>query len=256
MNGFRIVMAQTDISWCDPETNRKRIENLFFQSDPCDLFVLPEMFSSGFCMEPWLPGVADSAQETLEWMQKLAKFRNCALTGSLSVCEQGNYYNRLYFVTPTSMFVYDKRHLFSYGGEDKVYQPGKERVIVSYRGVRILLQICYDLRFPVFCRNHGDYDIILYVANWPVSRIGAWDILLRARALENQCYVVAVNRVGKDPVSEYVGHSQIVDAFGQIVVKGEEGKECCSFAMLDLDRLRHFRSKFPVLSDADSFTLL
>ena len=145
--------------------------------------------------------------------------------------------------------------MFGYGGEDKVYVPGCERVVVSFRGWRLLLQVCYDLRFPVFARNRGDYDAMLYVANWPASRIEVWDVLLRARALENQCYVLAANRVGSDSAASYSGHSRAVDAYGRIMAGCEEGREGFLSAVFDMEKLVAFRRKFPVLSDGDDFRM-
>ena len=163
------------------------------------------MFSTGFITLP--NGIAEREDcETLRWMVQKAKERNAAIAGSIAIESEGHFYNRLYFVKPDGKIThYDKRHLFSYSGEDKSFTPGNKRVIVTFRGVRILLQICYDLRFPVFSRNKGDYDMMLYVASWPTSRVKQWLALLRARAIENQCYVAAVDRVGKDPSCEYCG---------------------------------------------------
>ena len=147
---------------------------------------------------------------------------------------------------------YDKRHLFSYAGENEHYTRGESRVIAEWRGVRIMLQVCYDLRFPVFCRNRGDYDMMIFVAAWPTSRIHVWDTLLKARALENQCYVAGVNRIGTDPKCEYCGHSVIVSPYGDVMVRCEDDKECSTAAEIDIERLQSFRKKFPVLNDADA----
>ena len=193
--------------------------------------------------------------DTLAWMQRWAVALNAAIAGSLPVLVDGGYRNRFFFVTPHRVEIYDKRHLFGYGGEDKVYVPGCERVVVSFRGWRLLLQVCYDLRFPVFARNRGDYDAMLYVANWPASRIEVWDVLLRARALENQCYVLAANRVGSDPVASYSGHSRAVDAYGRIMAGCEDGREGFLSAVFDMEKLIAFRRKFPVLSDGDDFRM-
>ena len=144
--------------------------------------------------------------------------------------------------------------MFTYGGEDKVYAPGQKRVVVEFRGWRFLLQVCYDLRFPVFARNRGDYEVALYVANWPVPRIRVWDALLDARALENQCYVLASNRVGHDPVAAYDGHSRVIDPYGKVIASCVNGQEGFATAVLDRERLEAFRRKFPVLEDGDAFT--
>lgn len=250
---LRVAVLQTDITWCNPAANRERIGQLLEEAPSSDLYLLPEMFATGFCMQPGSEGVAGVTPELLAWMKQWAADHDCAVAGSLPVAEGGRYYNRFHFVTPTGVVAYDKRHLFGYGGEDKVYAPGRERVVAEFRGVRFLLQVCYDLRFPVFARNRGDYDAILYVANWPTARIEAWDALLRARAIENQCYVLASNRVGADPVTTYTGHSQVIDAFGRVVARCEDGREGVATAVLDLSRLSSFRQKFPVLADGDAF---
>lgn len=250
---LKVTVLQTDIAWCNPDANRERIRQLLDEAPVSDVYLLPEMFATGFCMEPAREGVAEATPGLSDWMRQWAEAHDCALAGSLPVAEGGRYYNRFHFVTPAAAVTYDKRHLFGYGGEDKVYAPGRERVVAEFRGVRFLLQVCYDLRFPVFARNRGDYDAILYVANWPTSRIEAWDALLRARAIENQCYVLAANRVGADPVTTYTGHSQVIDAFGRVVARCEDGCEGFVTAELDCARLASFRRKFPVLSDGDTF---
>ena len=220
-----------------------------------DLYVLPEMFSTGFCTEP--EGLAEPADSgTLRWMRRYAQVHDCAVAGSVAVQEDGRYYNRFYFVKPDGeVHSYDKKHLFTYGGEDKRFTAGRERVVVEFRGVRVLLQVCYDLRFPVWARNRKDYDMILYVASWPTSRVEAWLALLRARAIENQCYVAGVNRVGADPACEYCGGTLVIDPYGQTLAECGRGKACAVTAEVDMEQLEHFRRKFPVLEDADDFTL-
>ncbi len=252
---MKVSLLQQDISWCNPEENRHKVERMMDSASGADLYVLPEMFTTGFCMEPERMAEPFAVSETLLWMRQQAKERQCALAGSVAVEEMGYYYNRLCFVFPDGHVQhYDKRHLFSYGGEQKVYTPGRDRVIVEYQGVRILLQICYDLRFPVFARNGNDYDLMLYVANWPTSRIAVWDILLKARALENQCYVIGVNRVGNDSLCDYCGHSVALNAYGKEVAAVCEGQECASFTV-DMKSLGIFRKKFPVLKDGDTFNI-
>ena len=179
-----------------------------------------------------------------------------AIAGSIATEEEGVFYNRFYFVTPEGDYAqYDKHHLFTYGGEHNHYHAGQERVVVEYMGVRILLAICYDLRFPVWSRNRKDYDMAIYVASWPTPRVEAWKALLHARAIENQCYVVGVNRVGKDPYCQYSGHSAIIDPYGKTLAECNEDKECLLTAQIDMDTLKAFREKFPVLEDADDFVL-
>jgi predicted amidohydrolase len=190
-------------------------------------------------------------------MQQLSRHFDAAIAGSMDVEEDGKRYNRFYFVTPTDVYTYDKRHLFSYAGEDKNFTAGKERTIVEWRGVKFLLQVCYDLRFPCFSRNRltADgiplYDAIIYVANWPASRRRVWDVLLQARALENQCFVIGVNRVGDDPNCHYDGGSAIIDAKGKILAKVQDETAASATALLDMESLNAFRAKFPVLRDAD-----
>ena len=163
---MKIIILQTDIQWANPEANRKRAEVMMDAQRGADLYVLPEMFSTGFCTQP--EGIAEAEGISLQWMLYQAKERDCAIAGSVATEENGKYYNRFYFVTPDGQVRwYNKKHLFTYGGEDKHYTPGNERVVVGFRGVRFLLEVCYDLRFPVWSRNRGDYDAILYVASWP-----------------------------------------------------------------------------------------
>jgi len=251
---MKVIILQTDIQWANPEANRKRAEEMMDTQRGADLYVLPEMFSTGFCTQP--EGIAEAEGKSLQWMQRQAKERNCAIAGSIATEEKEKHYNRFYFVTPDGQARwYNKKHLFTYGGEDKHYTPGDERVVVSFRGVRFLLEVCYDLRFPVWSRNRGDYDAILYVASWPTPRVEAWKALLRARAIENQCYVVAVNRVGKDPYCEYCGGSAIIDPYGHTLAACTDGKEECAGALIDMRELEAFRKKFPVLDDADDFSL-
>ncbi len=254
-NCFRASVVQHDIVWCEPSANRQRIESLISDAPQTDLFVLSEMYTTGFCMEP--VSVSEPVEgETLAWMCRLSKAKDCALAGSIVITEGGRYFNRLYFVKPNGeVTYYDKRHLFTYGGEHQSYCAGRDRVIVAWRGVRFLLQICYDLRFPVFARNRNDYDAIIYVANWPDTRIVVWNTLLQARALENQCYVLAANRIGDIPLLHYSGHSQIVDAYGRLLARAEDNCEMLIHAELDMDRLATFRRKFPVLGDRDEFFL-
>lgn len=248
---MKIIGLSQNVLWKQPQQNLEMIEQ-HFQALQADLFVLPEMFTTGFCMEA--EEVADDSHATLEWMTLFAQNKNAAITGSLSVKENGNYYNRFYFVKPDgSHQQYDKRHLFSYSGEDRQYTPGKERVIVEYKGFRILLQVCYDARFPVFARNRNDYDVLLNVANWPETRIEAWEILNRARAIENQAYVFALNRTGEDGNGlKYVESSHCFFADGA-EVSTKEG--ILITAELDLEKLQKYREKLPFLKDADGFTV-
>lgn len=248
---MKIIIVQQDIVWADVAENIRRAD-AFIDSDPgADLYVLPEMFSTGFCTIP--EGIAEEADGlSLSWMKAKAISSNAAIAGSVAVTENGKFYNRFYFVRPDgSVSLYDKKHLFTFGGEHERFTAGTERVVVEFRGVRILLEVCYDLRFPIWSRNHGDYDMILYVASWPSVRVGAWKSLLVARAIENQCYVAGVNRVGSDPSNEYSGGSMVVDPYGKIVASCEDGIEMSVSAEIDMDMLEAFRKKFPVLNDSD-----
>lgn len=262
---MRIAALQLDIAWCKAALNCKKIEQRLAElmeqqatdgGERIALFVLPEMFTTGFVMTP--QGVADDEQQTLAWMKRMATDYQVALAGSVAVEQDGAFFNRFYFVQPNGRVdQYDKRHLFTYGGEQEAYQAGEDRVIVSYQGYRFLLQICYDLRFPLFSRNTANdpYDVILYVANWPTSRIAVWNTLLVARALENQCYVIGVNRVGEDTATLYNGSSAIINAYGKSLATTKTEHEGLILATLDRAALHRFRAKFPVLSDADSFVV-
>ena len=240
-----------DIAWNSPSVNVSKANAMIDDAPKADLYVLPEMFSTGFATCP--EGIAEEeGSDTLSWMKRKAEEKDAAIAGSVAISSGGKYYNRLYFVKPDgSVAFYDKRHLFSYAGEDEHYTCGDERVVVEWRGVRIMLQVCYDLRFPVFSRNHGDYDMVVYVAAWPTSRIHVWDTLLKARAMENQCYVAGVNRIGSDPNCDYCGHSVIISPYGKEIATCEEQMECTAQADIDMERLEAFRKKFPVLDDAD-----
>lgn len=240
-----------DIAWGDCQGNVRRADAMIDNAPEADLYILPEMFSTGFAADP--EGMAESEKgKTVEWMRRKAVAKDAAIAGSLAIRSGGRYFNRLYFVKPDGeVTTYDKRHLFSYAGENLHYTRGEERVIVEWRSVRIMLQVCYDLRFPVFSRNHGDYDMIIYVASWPTSRIKVWDTLLHARALENQCYVAGVNRVGRDPNCAYCGNSLIISPYGEDLAVCGSGEESAKMAEIEMEMLRSFRKKFPVIDDAD-----
>ena len=252
---MKLLLLQSDISWGNPEANRERFGREILAADKADLIVLPEMFTTGFCTSP--KGTAEPAEgETLKWMLQTARDKGAALAGSVAVEDRGRYFNRFYFVQPDGRFrYYDKHHLFTYGGEHLEYTGGSERVVVEYKGWRILLLVCYDLRFPVWARNRGDYDLILYVASWPSSRTGAWSALLKARAIENLCYVAGVNRVGSDPNCQYDGASVLLDYIGTPLAEAAPGKEAVLSGEPDMEALTAFREKFPALRDADAFTL-
>ena len=253
---MKIALIQTSLIWENPTENRSHLaQKITGFMEEVDLIVLPEMFSSGFTMNP--KAVAETMQgETIAWLQHLAKAKNCAITGSLVVEENGNYYNRLVFVFPTGEIkTYDKRHLFSLVGENECYTAGKEKLVVEYKGYKICPLICYDLRFPVYSRNVENYDVLLYVANWPKPRINAWDILLKARAVENMCYTIGVNRIGKDHNHlEYVGHTQVIDFLGDYVLEPQEA-DAVFIVELNKAKLLETRKKLAFLKDKDDFKI-
>lgn len=254
---MKVALFQTKLAWEQPETNRKFIEEYFLnEATDFDLFVLPEMFTSGFTMHP--EKISETMQgETISWLKKLAKLKNCAITGSLVIHENDNYYNRMVFVHPSGKIdAYDKRHLFTLAGEEKVYTKGNEKAIVNYNNWNICLQICYDLRFPVFARNVENYDLLLYVANWPKVRIMAWDALLKARAIENMTYTIGVNRIGTDANAlEYTGHSKIIDFLGNEILSCEN--ELGVFIIeIDKNQQTQARQKMNFLNDKDAFQLI
>ena len=221
---MKTALVQYDIVWADPAANRSRLDALLEGIPQVDLIVLPEMFSTGFATQP--EGVAEEApSETLEWMKEKARAKDCAVAGSVALHEDGKYFNRFWFVKPDGeVTAYDKHHLFTFSGEHHRFTRGEERVIVEWRGFRFLLNVCYDLRFPVWSRNRKDYDAAIYVASWPSVRQFPWDTLLRARAIENQCYVLGVNRVGKDPACDYCGCSALFDARGHVMAECRRGQ--------------------------------
>lgn len=247
---MKIAVIQPDIVWGNPEANAVRMEELVASAGPADLYVLPEMWSTGFTMSPETHA-EKAPYASLEWMKKTAARTGAAVAGSIAVDDNG-FKNRFFFVKPDGQTVsYDKKHLFTYSGEDKHYDAGDERVVVEWKGIRFRLVVCYDLRFPVWCRNRCDYDALLCVASWPDKRSFVWKNLLVARAIENQAYVIGVNRVGSDPTCTYSGDSVIIDAYGAAVAGCEPGKPGFCTAETDMEELARFREKFPVLRDAD-----
>jgi omega-amidase len=253
---MKIALIQSSLVWENPTANRNHFEEKINTiTEKVDLIVLPEMFTSGFTMNP--ASVAESMQgETVVWLKILAKAKKCAITGSLIITENNTFYNRMLFVFPSGeVRFYDKKHLFSLAGEDKVYTSGTQKVIVDYLGWKICPLICYDLRFPVFSRNVEDYDLLLYVASWPKPRINAWDILIKARSVENMCYTIGVNRNGIDNNNfEYVGHSQAVDFLGNYILEPQEN-EGVFIVELDKEKMVLTRQKLNFLGDKDSFEI-
>lgn len=254
---MNISVIQPDIVWEDKAAN---FQNLFRLISPIfnktDIVILPEMFNTGFSMNPALlceqPG-----GETFRWMKSIAEKGNFGVCGSYIIKENMHFFNRWIFVSPgDEVLSYDKRHLFSMGGEDKLFSAGKSRLIFSFRGVRITPYICYDLRFPVWSSNRESTDLIIYAANWPESRRAVWDTLLKARAIENQCYVAGSNRIGTDGAGiRYCGDSRIINPRGEIISLAVNENESSVSAELSINELSEFRKKFPVLNDADDFTI-
>jgi len=258
-------LVQTDLVWEDIPANLQKFDRLLSQiPDETEIVILPEMFSTGFTMN--VQNFSDSAgRRSFEWMQKKAENLDKIITGSLLFKEQGRYYNRMFWMRPGGSYdYYDKRHLFHQGGEDKVMTAGHKKTIVEYKGVRFLLLICYDLRFPVWSKNNFDketgkydYDAIIYVANWPESRKQAYMNLLKARAIENQSEVFWVNRIGKDGKGiEHSGDVQIVDALGNIEAQASPGKEIILNHKVDFSKIFSLRKSFQVGLDWDKFKIL
>jgi predicted amidohydrolase len=254
---MKIALIQAELIWENPEANRVYFEEKINAiTDDVNLIVLPEMFTTGFTMNP--STVAETMTgKTVSWMQALAKAKNTAITGSVVIKDNSNFYNRMLFVLPSGAIqFYDKRHLFTLAGEGNEYTAGDDKLIVDYMGWKICPFVCYDLRFPVFSRNvNQEYDLLLYVASWPKTRIKAWDTLLAARAIENMSYVVAVNRIGQDANDyQYVGHSQVIDMLGEQVVAPSE-LEGVYYATLDREKLIGTRARLNFLSDQDTFEI-
>jgi predicted amidohydrolase len=254
---LRVTLVQTELQWQDPAGNRHRLAAHFRGLlGHTDLVVLPEMFSTGFSMDA-AALAEDMDGPTVGWMREEAAALGCVVTGSLIVREAGHCRNRLIWARPDGTVEhYDKRHLFRVAGEQDHYAAGTRRLVVDLKGWRVCPMICYDLRFPVWSRNRDDYDLLLYVANWPQRRAHAWSTLLRARAIENLSYVVGVNRIGKDGNgASYSGDSVALDYLGQ-PLSSEGGGDRVETAVLDLESLQSYRASFPAHLDADRFELL
>ncbi len=256
MAELKVALIQSHLLWENPKANRilfaEKIKSI---SKDIDLIVLPEMFSTGFTMQP---NSIESTEGdiTVKWMQDLALSKNAAIVGSLVFEVEDTFYNRLFFVRPDGSFeTYDKRHTFSLAGEHKVYESGFEKLNLEFKGFKICPMICYDLRFPVWARNVEDYDVLIYVANWPKPRISAWDALLKARAIENMVYCIGVNRIGLDGTGhEYPGHSAVYDVLGEQMVYSES--EEILVATLSKIHIETVRNKLKFLEDRDEFNLI
>ncbi|MGE5348812.1 MAG: amidohydrolase [Actinomycetota bacterium] len=255
---MKATIIQSSIKWEDRNANLENISSLLEASSPREgIVVLPEMFTTGFTMNPE-PMAEDMNGPTIRWMKEQAAAGGYAICGSVIITEAGRYYNRLVFVTPAGdVSYYDKRHLHTMSGEHTVYSRGNKRVVVDYREFSFNLQVCYDLRFPVWSRNRGDTDVIIYSANWPSIRSSVWKALLVARAIENQCYVIGVNRVGSNPDgTTYTGDSAIIGPKGELLASPEPGTETVISAILSREALDKYREDMPIWRDADPFELL
>ena len=257
-NRLKLALVQTNLFWENPIKNRdvfsKKINAI---KQNVDLIILPEMFTTGFTMNPELLA-EDMKGKTVSWMLEMAKSKKAAIVGSFVASEGSDYYNRLLFAHPNgNLDYYDKRHTFTLAGENNVYKAGNKRVIVQYKGWKICPLICYDLRFPVWSRNTEDYDILLYIANWPTPRISAWDSLLKARAIENMCYSVGVNRVGTDANKhDYSGHSACYNVLGEKISNFKPHEEDIQVVELSKNHITSIREKLKFLEDRDRFNLI
>ncbi len=262
MSTLTLTTIQTTLAWEDKAANLQLLEDKIRGIEGyTELVILPEMFSTGFSMQPQL--FAEKMEgETVDWMRRLSAERKVILTGSLIIEEEGRYYNRLIWMLPNGHCgYYDKRHLFAYAGEDQHYAAGNKRLIASVKGWKINLQVCYDLRFPVWSRQspsektNPEYDLLIYVANWPERRSHAWKTLLCARAIENQCFVAGVNRVGRDGHNiHHSGNSLVIDPVGEVLYHKAEEEDIFTIT-LEKERLEEVRSKFPFWKDGDDFIL-
>lgn len=257
-NTLTVALIQTELAWEDPIVNRQNLDTKINSiSNGVDLIVLPEMFTSGFTMNA--SQVAESMEgDTITWLKEISNTKNAAIIGSLVISENNKYYNRLVCVEPDGKITtYDKRHTFTLAGEHKVYTAGTDKVTFEYRGWKICPLICYDLRFPVWARNTEDYELLIYVANWPKTRVSAWDALLKARAIENMSYCIGVNRVGLDGNNyEYTGHSATYDVLGHRIDDIPYNSEGISVVELDKSHIKTYREKLGFLKDRDMFTLI
>ncbi|MGP9679422.1 amidohydrolase [Halomonas sp. AOP27-A1-41] len=266
MSQLRTSLVQCDLRWEDPQANHDHLVRLLgdLDSRDTDLIVLPEMFATGFTMNSREMAQPMAQSQSVAWLQAQAKARNCVITGSVAIVDDGQYYNRMIWATPEGdIRHYDKRHLFRMAGEHERYGMGSQREIVELKGFKLLLSVCYDLRFPVWLRQqpaaqeHFEYDVLLCVANWPAPRRQPWRTLLQARAVENLSYVVGVNRVGEDAKGlAYSGDSMLVDFKGEPLIDHSENTPFIETGTLDKTELNAFREKFPAWQDADHFSLL
>lgn len=254
---MKISVIQPDIIWEDKSRNFKKIELLLSELKETDIVILPEMFNTGFSMNTETLGEPPGS-ETFEWMIHMSGKGNFGICGSYIVKEKNSFFNRWFFVTPEKKFwKYDKRHLFRMSSEDKSFTPGNKQLTFRFRGTRICANICYDLRFPVWSRNRNNYDLLLNSANWPLPRREVWITLLKARAIENQCFVAGANRIGIDGAGiKYCGDSMIINPKGEIIASAGHSGECSVSGEISMTELSSFRKKFPVWKDADNFKII
>jgi predicted amidohydrolase len=253
-----VSTLQTSLYWEDPAKNLAHFMEKIARLPQTDILILPEMFTTGFTMKPGAQA-EEAGGRGLQWMQQQALAKGCVIVGSISVKEKGNYYNRLYWVKPDGSFLsYDKRHLFSMGKEHEHYTAGNSKLIIDYKGWKICPLICYDLRFPVWSRNtqQDPYDLLIYVANWPEVRSFPWKQLLIARAIENQCYLAGVNRIGADGNGiSHSGDTVLLNPRGEAISHTKAHEESLETLTLSYQALSDFRKAFPVLDDADQFKI-
>lgn len=256
MQKLTVTLVQTELAWEDAYSNLQHFDSLLNkQALNTDILFLPEMFSTGFSMNP--QQLAEKMDgEAVNWMRQKAKLLDAVVCGSLIIEESGKYFNRLVWMRPDgSLETYDKRHLFTLAGEDKHYDRGEKRLVTSWKGWKICPLVCYDLRFPIWSRNTENFDLLVYVANWPKSRIMHWKNLIRARAIENQCYGIALNRIGIDGAQkEYSGHSTIVDFNGTALYEAIDVEDVFTLS-LDKEKLSQYRERFQFLQDQDTFEI-
>ena len=262
MQTLTVTVIQADLAWEDKAANRHTLEQKIINNpEHTELVVLPEMFSTGFSMNT--EGLSEEMNgETIAWMKRVAAEQKSVITGSIIIKERESFFNRLVWMLPNGEYgTYDKRHLFAYGKEHEFYTAGNKRLIAQAKGWKINLQVCYDLRFPVWARNRvnqegqSEYDLLIYVANWPAQRSHAWKTLLCARAIENQCYVIGVNRTGNDGNNlAYSGNSMVIDPLGEILYHCADEEDVFTIT-LSKDHLTEVRNAFPFLKDGDEFNL-
>lgn len=266
MSSLSFTIVQTNLHWEDKAANLQMLENKIKSiGQKTEVVILPEMFSTGFSMKPEL-FAEEMNGRTVNWMKRVAEEKRVVITGSIMIKENGQCYNRLIWMLPNGqMGLYDKRHLFAYGHEDQHFKPGHRRLIASVKGWRINLLVCYDLRFPVWARQSTqtatnnqslEYDVLVYVANWPKKRVNMWTALLKARAIENQCYCIGVNRVGTDAsANDYNGHSMVISPLGEVLYDKADDEDIYTVT-LQKDELNDIRQKMPFWKDADPFEII